>query len=80
MLKTIYIMQYEIAQARAEIAHVVMQIKSHDLLWWDLDQARKMIAMGEASAEEVLPKIKQLLPFFSESCKVRLVRKGRKNY
>lgn len=80
MIKTIYIMQYEIAQARSELAHVVMQIKSHDLLWWDLDQAKEMIRMGEASAEEVIPKIKSLLPYFSDSCRVRLSRRGRKNY
>lgn len=80
MLKTIYIMQYEIAQARSEISHVVMNIKAHDLLWWDLDRAKEMIKMGEASAEEVIPKIKSLLPFFADSCKIRLLRKGRKNY
>jgi NTE family protein len=80
MMKTIYIMQYEIAQARSEIAHVVMNIKSHDLLWWDLDRAREMVKMGEASAEEVLPKIKSLLPFYSDSCKIRLTRKGQKSY
>lgn len=80
MLKTIYIMQYEIAQSRSEIAHVVMQIKAHELLWWDLDRAREMIKMGEAAAEEVLPKIKQLLPYHADSCRVRLVRKGRKSY
>lgn len=80
MLKTIYIMQYEIAQARSEIAHVVMQIKAHELLWWDLDRAREMIKMGEAAAEEVMPKIKQLLPYYADSCRVRLVRKGRKSY
>jgi NTE family protein len=80
MLKTIYIMQYEIAQSRSELAHVVMQIKAHELLWWDLDRAKEMIKMGEASAEEVMPKIKQLLPFYADSCRIRLVRKGRKSY
>ncbi|MCG3205998.1 MAG: hypothetical protein KCHDKBKB_02724 [Elusimicrobia bacterium] len=80
LLKTIYIMQYEISQARSEIAHVVMNIKSHDLLWWDLDKSKEMIKMGEATAEEVLPKIKSLLPFFSNSCQIHLTRKGRKNY
>lgn len=80
MLKTIYVMQFEIAQARSELAHVVMQIKSHDLLWWDLDQARSMIKMGEASAEEVLPKIKSLLPFYHDSCRVHLSRAGRRGY
>lgn len=80
MLKTIYIMQYEISQARSEISHVVMNIKSHDLLWWDLDRSKEMIKMGEATAEEVIPKIKSLLPFFSDSCQIRLTRKGRKNF
>ena len=80
MIKTIYIMQYEIAQSRSEIAHVVMQIKAHELLWWDLDRAREMIRMGEASAEEQMPKIKQLLPFYTDSCRTRLIRKGRKSY
>ncbi len=80
MMKTIYIMQYEISQARSEIAHVVMNVKAHSLLWWDLDQAKKMISLGEASAEEMLPKIKSLLPFFADSCKVRLVRKTRKGF
>jgi NTE family protein len=80
MMKTIYIMQYEIAAARSEIAHVVMQIKAHDLLWWDLDQSKEMIRMGEGSAEENIPKIKSLLPFFSDSCKVRLTKSGKRNY
>jgi NTE family protein len=80
MMKTIYIMQYEISQARSEIAHVVMNVKAHALLWWDLDQAKKMISLGEASAEEMLPKIKSLLPFYADSCKVRLVRKIRKTF
>jgi NTE family protein len=80
MMKTIYIMQYEISQARSEIAHVVMNVKAHSLLWWDLDQAKQMISLGEASAEEMLPKIKSQLPFFADSCKVRLVRKNRKNF
>ncbi len=80
MMKTIYIMQYEISQARSEIAHVVMNVKAHSLLWWDLDQAKSMIRLGEASAEEMLPKIKSLLPFFADSCKVRLARKVRRHY
>ena len=42
--------------------------------------AKEMIKMGEATAEEVIPKIKSLLPFFSNSCQVHLTRKGRKDY
>jgi NTE family protein len=80
MMKTIYIMQHEIAQTRSELAHVIMQIKSHSLLWWDLDQAKEMIRLGEASAEDMIPKIKSLLPFFSNSCKVPLRPRGRRTY
>ncbi|MFN0117338.1 MAG: patatin-like phospholipase family protein, partial [Elusimicrobiota bacterium] len=80
MIKTIYIMQYEIASARSELAHVVFQIKSHDLLWWDLDQAKEMIRLGEVSAEEKLAQIKNLLPFYSDSCKTKLRAKPSKSY
>ena len=58
----------------------------HDRDDWSLDTkeekrtAREMIKMGEASAEENIKKIKSLLPFFADSCKVRLTRKGRKTY
>ena len=78
MLKTIYTMQYEIAQARAALAHVVMQINASDMLWWDLDRAGEIIQIGQSVAEEALPKIKALLPFFSDSCRVHLAPKGRK--
>lgn len=80
LMKTIYIMQSEISAARSELAHVVMTIKTESLLWWDLDRAKEMIALGEAAAEQVIPKIKSLIPFFADSCKVRLTRKGRKHY
>jgi hypothetical protein len=45
-----------------------------------LDKANEIIKLGEARAEESLPKIKSLLPFFSDSCKVRLEKRGRKRY
>lgn len=80
LMKTIYTMQYEIAQARSEIADVVMNVSASNFLWWDLDKANEIIKLGEARAEESLPKIKSLLPFFSDSCKVRLEKRGRKRY
>ena len=80
LLKTIYTMQYEIAEERAKMAHVVMDINSQGLWWWDLDQAQKIIGLGEASAEENLSKIKSFLPYFSDSCKIRLNKPGRKLY
>jgi len=76
IMKTIYTMQYEIAAARSVIADVVMNIQSTDMLWWDLDKAESIIKLGETAAEENLSKIKSLLPFFSDSCKVRLTRRG----
>lgn len=80
LMKTIYTMQYEIAQARSEIADVVMNVSAANFLWWDLDKADEIIRLGEARAEESLPKIKALLPFFSDSCKVRLEKRGRKRF
>jgi hypothetical protein len=79
-MNTIYTMQYEIAQARSELADVVMNVSAANFLWWDLDKADEIIKLGEARAEESLPKIKALLPFFSDSCKVRLEKRGRKRY
>jgi len=57
-----------------------MNVDANNFLWWDLDKAPEIIAMGEAAAEESLPKIKSLLPFFSDSCQVHLARRGRKTY
>jgi len=39
-----------------------------------------MRAAREASAEEVLPKIKSLLPFYADSCKFHITRTGRRGY
>lgn len=80
MMKTIYTMQYEIAAARSVLAHVVMAVTAPDMLWWDLDKADAIVKLGEASAEENLSKIKSLLPYFSDSCKVRLIRHQQKHY
>ena len=73
-------MQYEIAEARSKLAHVVMEINAQGLWWWDLDQANEIIQLGESAAEENLPKIKSFLPYFSDSCKIRLTHRGRKTY
>ncbi len=80
LLKTIYTMQYEVAATRSGLADVVMHINAPDLLWWDLDKASGIIKLGEAAAEENLSKIKSLLPFFSDHCKVRIKRPIKKIY
>src|SRR6185437_14721241 len=72
--KMIYTMQYEIAQARTEIAHVVLAPDLHDYLWTDFHRSEEILKLGEAAAEEAVVKIKSLLPFFSDYCKVPLGR------
>lgn len=80
LMKTIYTMQYEIASARAEISHVVIKPNTKGQWWWDFDRADVFIRLGEAAAEESLPKIKSLLPFFSNHCQIKLKPTGRKIY
>lgn len=80
MIKTIYTMQYEIAQTRSSLSDVIMHVSSGNYMWWDLNKAEDIIRLGEASAEESLPKIKSLLPFYANSCRVDLVPRGRKTY
>jgi NTE family protein len=70
--KMIYTMQYEIAQARTEIAHVVIAPDMREFLWTDLHRSEEIMKVGEAAAEEAVAKIKSLLPFFSDYCKVPL--------
>jgi NTE family protein len=68
--KMLYTMQYEIAQARTEIAHVVIAPDLRDFLWTDFHRSDDIIKIGEASAEEAVAKVKSLLPFFSDYCTV----------
>lgn len=70
--KMIYTMQYEIAQARTEIAHVVIAPDIRDYLWTDFHRSDDILKVGAAAAEEAVPKVKSLLPFFSDYCKVPL--------
>jgi len=70
--KMIYTMQYEIAQARTDIAHVAISPNMTDFLWTDLHRSQEIIAIGEAAAEEHVAKLKSLLPFFADYCRVPL--------
>lgn len=72
--KMLYTMQYEIAQARTEIAHVVLAPDTRPYLWTDFYRAPELIKIGADTAEEALPKIKALLPFFSDYCKVSIAQ------
>ncbi|MCB4757393.1 MAG: patatin-like phospholipase family protein, partial [Elusimicrobia bacterium] len=78
LIKTIYTMQYEISAARSEIAHVVLHVNTGDYQWWDLNKADEIIRLGESAVEENLTKIKSLLPFFNDNCKVMLRKSGPK--
>jgi NTE family protein len=68
--KMIYTMQYEIAQARTEIANIVIVPDMQNFLWTDFHRSEEILKVGEASAEAAVPRIKSLLPYFSEFCQV----------
>ncbi len=70
--KTLYTMQYEIAKARTEIAHVVIAPDMRDFLWTDFHRSEEILKVGEAAAEEAVAKVKSLLPFFADFCRVPL--------
>jgi NTE family protein len=70
LMKTIYTMQFEIAEARAEIAHVALVPDLAEFTWAELHRAADIIKVGEEYMEENLPKVKSLLPFFADYCRV----------
>jgi len=72
LFKTIYSMQYQIAQSRIEIANVTITPDLQGFSWMEFYRAAELIEVGERAAEEALPKIKQFLPFFADYCKVPL--------
>ena len=72
LFKMIYTMQYEIAQARTEIAHIVIAPDMQEFLWTDFHRSEEIQKVGEAAAEQAVAKIKSLLPFFAHACQVPL--------
>jgi NTE family protein len=58
----IYTMEYEVAQSRLEMAHVVLHPDLKGFSWTELHRAREIIQAGERAAEEALPRIKALIP------------------
>jgi len=58
----IYTMEYEVAQSRMEMAHVVLHPDLKGFSWTELHRAREIIKAGERAAEEALPRIKALIP------------------
>jgi len=70
--KMLYTMQYEIAQARTEIAHVVIAPDMRDFLWTDFHRSEDILKVGEVAAEEAITKVKSLLPYFADYCRIPL--------
>jgi NTE family protein len=58
----IYTMEYEVAQSRQEMAHVVLHPDLKGFSWTELHRAKEIIQAGERAAEEALPRIKALIP------------------
>jgi NTE family protein len=63
----IYTMEYEVAQSRLEMAHVVLHPDLKGFSWTELHRAREIIKAGERAAEEALPRIKALIPALRSS-------------
>ena len=70
LLKTIYTMQYGIAQSRQESAHVVLDPDVSAFTWADFHRASDIIKLGQDYISPFLPKIKSHLPFFADTCRV----------
>jgi len=76
LFKMIYTMQYEIAQSRTEIANVVIAPDMRDFLWTDFHRSEEILKIGEAAAEAAVPRIKSLLPYFSDFCQAPLLKRA----
>ena len=64
----IYTMEYEVAQSRLDLAHVVVHPELKGFSWTELHRAKEIISAGERAAEEALPRIKALIPAFGPAC------------
>ncbi|MDD5629721.1 MAG: patatin-like phospholipase family protein [Elusimicrobia bacterium] len=68
--QTLHTMEYEIARTRMEFAHVAIQPDLSAFLWTETHRSRELIRAGERVAEQYVPQIKALLPFFTQLGKV----------
>ncbi len=80
MMKTIYTMQFEIAQARSEMSHVVIAPDMSSFAWSEFHRAPDIIRIGETVMEDALPKIKTLLPLYADHCRVPLKKAANNGY
>ena len=66
----IYTMEYEIAQSRVGLAHVLIHPDLKGFSWTELHRAKDLIRAGQLVAEQYVPQIKALIPFFADYCTV----------
>ncbi len=65
-------MMHEVAVNKAQIAQVTVAPRITDYNWTDFDKVDELVAIGETAAEEALPQIKSILPYFSNYCTTKL--------
>lgn len=66
----IYTMEYEIAQSRVGLAHVVIHPDLKGFSWTEMHRAKELIRAGQLVAEQYVPQIKALIPYFADYCKI----------
>lgn len=66
----IYTMEYEIARSRVGLAHVLIHPELKGFSWTEVHRAKEIIRAGELVAEQYVPQIKSLIPYFSDYCRV----------
>ena len=74
--RMIYTMEYQIALSRADPAHVVIQPDLSGFSWTEMHRAKELISLGERIAEQYVPQIKSLIPYFADYCKVPIRTSG----
>lgn len=72
LFKMFYTMQYQIAAAKNDLSHINIRPDTRNFSWFDFHKSKQIIPSGVEAAEESLSKIKSLLPYFSDYCRVSL--------
>lgn len=70
LFKMFYTMQYQIAATKNDLSHVTIRPDTKNFSFFDFHKSKQIIPAGIEAAEESLSKIKSLLPYFSNYCKV----------
>ncbi len=72
LFKMFYTMQYQIASAKNDLSHITIRPDTGNFSWFDFHKSKQIIPSGVEAAEESLSKIKSLLPYYSDYCRVSL--------